>query len=171
LERRRGVKIKAKGHFRDSARSSQQQAISSEGLRWLSVMLLTPLPFTTRVWALPFLTVLALHPATSARLCQRHKSCIDLLLQLVNMVRRWLPQRRLVLVTDGAMVAVKLGLRCVQRQVTFVSRLRLDSRLFEPPLSSSRGRRPARGETPNAFATTLAASRHRMDADAGGVGW
>lgn len=141
LERRRGAKIKAKGHFRDSARSSQQRAISSEGLRWLSVMLLTPLSFTARVWALPFLTVLALHPSTSAQLGQRHKSCIDLVMQLTRVLRRWLPDRRLVLVTDGALVAVKLGLRCVQQQVTFVSRLRLDCRLFEPPSPKPRHQR------------------------------
>jgi hypothetical protein len=145
LERRRGAHIKAKGHFRDSARSSQKQAISSEGLRWLSVMLLTRLPFTTRVWALPFLTLLALHPQTSAALGKRHKSCIELLMQLVSVLRRWLPKRRLVLVTDGALVAVKLGLRCGQQQVTLVSRLRLDSRLFEPPPPfPRRGGRPAR---------------------------
>jgi hypothetical protein len=100
-------------------------------------MLLTPLPWTTRAWALPFLTILALHPSTSAQLGKRHKSCIDRVMQLVRVLRHWLPERRLVLVTDGALVAVKLGLRCLQQQVTFVSRLRLDSRLFEPPTAKS----------------------------------
>ena len=45
----------------------------ASGLRWLSLMLLAPVPWAQRVWALPFLTALA----PSERYCQqrgrRHK--------------------------------------------------------------------------------------------------
>ena len=54
LERRRGAKIKAKGIFRDAVRSSQKYTNYSSGLRWVSMMLLVPVPWSDRVWALPF---------------------------------------------------------------------------------------------------------------------
>src|SRR3954471_5468803 len=59
LERRWGAKIKARGIYRDPVRSSHGHFVKASGLRWLSVMLLSPIPWTGRVWALPFLTVLA----------------------------------------------------------------------------------------------------------------
>jgi hypothetical protein len=58
VERRRGQKIKAKGIYRDAVRSSHSFFVKTSGLRWLSFMLLTQIPFAERVWALPFLTVL-----------------------------------------------------------------------------------------------------------------
>ncbi len=60
LERRRGKKIKAKGLYRDAVRSSQAHVVTSFGLKWESMMLIVPLPWCKRPWALPFLTVLAL---------------------------------------------------------------------------------------------------------------
>ena len=62
MERRRGRKIKAKGIFRDAVRSSHKYTNYSSGLRWVSMMLLVSLPWSDRVWALPFLTVLAPSP-------------------------------------------------------------------------------------------------------------
>ncbi|MCS6849241.1 MAG: transposase [Anaerolineae bacterium] len=59
IERRRGAKIKAKGIYRDPVRSSHRHCVKTSGLRWLSLMLLVPIPWAQRVWALPFLTVLA----------------------------------------------------------------------------------------------------------------
>ena len=42
LERRKGDKIKAKGVFRDSVRSSRKHPVFSFGLRWVSMMVLIP---------------------------------------------------------------------------------------------------------------------------------
>jgi hypothetical protein len=135
LERRQGEKIKAKGVFRDSARSSRQYAVYSFGLRWVSMMVLVSVPWSRRVWALPFLTVLAPNEKTNLANGKRHKTSIDWIMQMITAVRRWLPERSLVLVTDGGLVAIKLGLRCVglAHPVTYVSRLRLDAQLYDPP--------------------------------------
>ena len=59
IERRRGDKIAARGIYRDPVRSSKAFFVKTSGLRWLSMMLLAPIPWALRVWALPFLTVLA----------------------------------------------------------------------------------------------------------------
>ncbi len=59
IERRRGRQIAARGVYRDPVRSSKEFFVKTSGLRWISMMLLTRVPWACRVWALPFLTVLA----------------------------------------------------------------------------------------------------------------
>jgi hypothetical protein len=49
IERRRGAKIKAKGIYRDPVRSSHGHFVKASGLRWLSAMLLVPVPWAKRV--------------------------------------------------------------------------------------------------------------------------
>lgn len=58
IERRRGRKIKGVGCYRDPVASSHKRVVKCFGLKWLSLMVLAPLPWSGRVWALPFLTVL-----------------------------------------------------------------------------------------------------------------
>jgi hypothetical protein len=59
IERRRGKRISARGIYRDPVRSSHGHFVKASGLRWLSLMLLVPISWAGRVWALPFLTALA----------------------------------------------------------------------------------------------------------------
>ncbi|MCW5967481.1 MAG: transposase [Blastocatellales bacterium] len=58
IERRRGRKIKGVGCYRDPVASSRKNVVKCFGLKWLSMMVCVRLPWTKRVWALPFLTVL-----------------------------------------------------------------------------------------------------------------
>lgn len=146
LERRSGAKIPGLGRFRDPVRSTKNHKALSFGLRWISMMLLVPVPWSTRVWALPFLTVLAPGTPSTARR-RRHKTSIDWVGQMIRVVRRWVPTRPLVLVVDGALAAVKLGQLCQQAAVpvTLVSRLRPDACLYDP---TPRPRRSTRGVAP-----------------------
>jgi len=145
LERRRGDKISSKGFFRDPVLSSQQKNVVSSGVRWVSLMLLVKVPWNQRLWALPFLTLQALHPETSAALGKRHKTSLDWVRQMTGLVRRWQPEREIVLLTDGALISVKLGLRCTHYRlpVTFISRLHLNICLYDPPQSRPAGKRGA----------------------------
>ena len=59
MERRRGQQITAKGIYRDPLRSSKSHFVKAIGLRWVSLMLLVNIPWAEKIWALPFLTVLA----------------------------------------------------------------------------------------------------------------
>ena len=59
LERRRGKRIRAKGIYRDGVRSSGSHFVKASGLRWISLMWLTAIPWAHRTWALPVLTALA----------------------------------------------------------------------------------------------------------------
>jgi hypothetical protein len=62
LERRWGSKIRQRGHYRDSARSSHERSVSSPGLRWIVLAIVVTVPWTKQRWALPFLCVLATTP-------------------------------------------------------------------------------------------------------------
>src|SRR3954449_4060831 len=59
IERRWGARIAAKGLYRDAVRASKGYFVKVSGRRWRCLMLLVPLPWAGRGWALPFLTILA----------------------------------------------------------------------------------------------------------------
>ena len=150
LERRRGTKIKAKSVFRDAVRSSEKHLVTCFGLRWVCMMLLVPLPWATRPWALPFLTVLAPSERTQTKQGKRHKSCVDWARQMLKQVYRWCATRPLILLVDGGYAAVSLGLACgdLPHPVTLVTRLRLDAALYDPPPPPQphrKGRKPQKG--------------------------
>jgi len=134
LERRRGAKIKAKGIYRDPVRSSQSHFVKASGLRWLSLMLLAPIPWAGRVWALPFLTCLAPSERFYAGRARAHKKLTDWGRQMVLQVRRWLPDRQLVIVADSEFAAISWLFRLTQLpgQLCLIVRLRLDAALYEP---------------------------------------
>lgn len=54
IERRRGEKIKAKGIYRDRVRSSKEHFVKASGLRWISVMWLTHIPWANASGPCPF---------------------------------------------------------------------------------------------------------------------
>ena len=147
LERRSGRQIKAKGCYRDAVRSSQKHVIRCFGLKWVAMMLLVPVPWSQRLWALPFLTALCW--PEKPRGPRRHKTSVDWVRQMMQQVRRWLPGRRLVLVVDGGFAAVSLALACVTNKVVMVSRLRWDAALYHPPgpqPPGKRGPKPTKGK-------------------------
>jgi hypothetical protein len=130
VERRSGRKIRAKGCDRDAVRSSKGHSIRWCGLKWVSMMLLVPIPWSRRVWALPFLTALA-RPADKDS-PRRHQTSIDWVRHMTKHVCHWLPGRQLVLVVDGGVATVSLALACVKHQVVMVSRLHWDAALYHP---------------------------------------
>ena len=159
IERRRGKRISAKGLYRDPVRSSRGHFVKPSGLRWLSLMLLVPISWAGRVWALPFLTTLA----PSERYCRerglRHKKLTDWGRQLVLQARRWRPGRRLILVTDSGFSALEFLAALLRQEVTCVTRLRLDAALYRPALPrppGTVGRPRTKGERLRTLAEVLA---------------
>lgn len=131
IERRRGVKIKAKGIYRDPVRSSHSHFVKCSGLRWICLMLLTTVPWADRIWALPFLTALA----PSERYCKghrkKHKKVTDWARQTIKLLARWLADRKVIIVADSSYSALEL-LAAVKDKATLITRLRLDAALYEP---------------------------------------
>ena len=136
IERRWGAKIEARGIYRDPVRSSHGHFVKTSGLRWLAAMLLVPIPWTGRIWALPFLTALCPSERYAAGRRVRHKKLTDWARQMIVQVARWLPERRIVLVADRSFSALDF-LDAARRQVCVISRLRLDARLFAPAVPRS----------------------------------
>jgi hypothetical protein len=164
LERRRGRKIKYKGWFRDPIRSTVHHVSKSLGIRWICLAVLVPVPWSQRLWALPFMTIPALGPKTSDKLKKRHRTIVDWAMIMIEKVRTWQPDREIALVGDGSYAAVILVQRCqrLKRPVKLVSRLRLDACLHDfpgPQPKGKRGPKPKKGARLHNLAAVLADSK------------
>ncbi len=146
IERRRGSHISKRGIYRDPVRSSETFFVKTSGLRWISLMLLTPISWAGRVWALPFLTVLAPSKRSHEKQGKTHKTITDWARQMLKQLHRWLPGRTLVLVADGAYAVVAFLAQAIRLPgVIVVTRMRLDAALYEsaPPREERKRGRPA----------------------------
>jgi DDE superfamily endonuclease len=148
LERRWGSKIKKRGIYRDAVRSSGTHFAKSSGLRWISLMLLMPIGWATRVWALPFLSVLAPSERYSQQQGKAHKTITGWARQLLLQLKRWLPERQIIAVGDSTYASIEL-LNAVRQQLTLITRLRMDAALFAPAAArqpGQSGRNKKKGE-------------------------
>jgi hypothetical protein len=164
IERRWGRRIRARGIYRDPVRSSDSHFVKASGLRWMSLMLLAPIPFAGRVWALPFLTALVPSERACREQGRRHKSLLDVGRQLALQARRWLPGRDLVLVGDSGFSALKFLDALRRGGVTVITRLRLDAALYDPApprLPTTIGRPRIKGARLPTLASILTARETR----------
>ena len=105
IERRWGRKIAARDIYRDPVRSNHSHFVKASGLRWISLMLLTPIPWAQRIWALPVMTALARSERYYQARGRRPQTVLARSLQMLKRLRRWLPQCALVVVGDSAYAA------------------------------------------------------------------
>ena len=147
MERRKGKRIAAKGVYRDGVRSSHGHFVKAMGLRWVSLMWLVEIPWARRVWALPFLTVLAPSRRWHAERGRRHQTVTDWARQMLCCVRRWLPEQELVVVGDRGYAALRLLAACQRMTpaLTFLTRLRLDAALYAPAPARAPGQTVDKG--------------------------
>jgi len=147
IERRSGRKIKSKGCYRDAVKSSKGFLVKCFGLKWITVMVLTKFPWTGRIFALPFLTVLAPSEKANERSGKTHKTTIDWAIQIVMQIRRWLPDQVIIFTGDGGFANISLVWVCLKYKVYLVTRLRSDARLFDfPPERDGPGRPAKKGK-------------------------
>ena len=132
IERRSGKRISKRGIYRDAVRSNKGHMVKVSGLRWISLMWLAPIPWAQRAWALPVLTVLAPSERYYQKLGKTHKKLTDWARQMIIQLRRWLPERDIVIVADNNYAVLDLLHLCQSICVTFITRLRLDAALYEP---------------------------------------
>ena len=134
IERRRGDKIKAKGIYRDPVRSSKSHFVKASGLRWISMMLLVRVPWAERIWGLPFLTALAPSERYYENSLRQRKKLTDWARQMGMQIRRWLPNRKIIIVADSGYAALELldSLLNLPDPVYMITQLRLDAALYEP---------------------------------------
>src|SRR5581483_8208671 len=145
IERRRGTKIGAKGIYRDPVRSSKSFFVKTSGLRLVCLMLLASIPWAQRVWALPFLTVLAPSERYHQERKSAHKTLADHARQMIGQVPRWLPERQIVVTVDSSYAVLELlaAAAALTQSVTIVTRLRLDAALYQPTPPHEKGKKCA----------------------------
>jgi hypothetical protein len=140
LERRRGDMISAKGAYRDAVQSSKNYIVVSSGLKWLCVMAVKKFSWCKRPLALPFLTVLTPNEEYNKKNKKRHKTLQDWTCQIIMQIRRWFPNRKIIFIADNEFATAGIALRCLMYNISFVSRLKLNARLFDFPFKNHRGR-------------------------------
>jgi hypothetical protein len=147
-----GQRIRATGIYRDPVRSSHSHFVKASGLRWVTVMLLACVPFAPfapfaqRIWALPFLTVLATVLAPSERFYgqrRAHKKLTDWMRQALLQLRRWLPDRTIIFVADSSHAVLDLLGRVIRlpNPITMVIRFRIDAALYAPAPPRAHGQK------------------------------
>jgi hypothetical protein len=158
LERRYGRRVPYKARSHDAVRSTPGHTVTTSGIRWLCVCALVQVPWSTRPWALPFLTVPCPTPAASRKLGKRrHRTLPERAEGLVRLIRRWQPGREIVLIGDSGYGVVSLAERCRTRGITLVARLRLTAALYGPVPPQPKGKpgvKPTKGPrlpTPDAL--------------------
>lgn len=146
IERRWGAKINKRGIYRDPVRSSKSHFVKCSGLRWLSLMALTPLPWLQAgaYWALPVLTVLC----PSERFYTKRGKSTKKLTDWAGQILSWLSrkcvemQRSVYLTGDGSFATFELFIHAQQVGVGMIARMKLKARLFHlPPTQHPKGKR------------------------------
>jgi len=121
-------------------------------------MVMVPIPWASRRWALPYLTVLAPSKRWSDQHARRHKKLTDWARQAILQTKRWLPDRRVIVVADASFAALDL-IAALRRHVCLITRLRIDASLFAPApprRPGQMGRPRMKGQRLPKFATVLA---------------
>jgi hypothetical protein len=143
---RKGKKVYGKGCHHDACRSTHSHVVWVWGHKWVTLAINVKFPFASRPWALPVLCALYRPAKLNKSEHRRHKTPIDLAMQLMAALIHWFPQRKFILLGDGGYASHELARFCHRhgRHATLVSRFHPDANLYEAPSlkGSKRNGRP-----------------------------
>lgn len=149
VERRKGSKIKSLNIQRDAVKSTKSRKVLVPGLLWLVCTIQIKLPGCDKVWALPFLSILLPpeRPLSSTKnkkdlkmKKRKHKTLNDWACQVVKLIRRWAGEiPKISIIADSAFATYNLVNTCIDHQINLTSRMRLDARTFEFPVTNEKG--------------------------------
>ena len=131
IERRWGQRIAARGIYRDPIRSSHGHFVKASGLRWLSFMVLSPVPWAKCIKAMPVLTILCPSERYSQKMLPRHKMLTNWARQGLRQICRWLPGRQIIFVGDSSFAVHTLA-AALPDSAALITRLRLDASCLVP---------------------------------------
>jgi hypothetical protein len=142
LLHKRGKLVHGLGWFRDAVASTAQRVATASGNNWVVMGLAIPIPFCPdQILCLPLLARLHL-PSKGA------PSCVALAAEMLTEILRRFPDRRIVLIGDGAYAAGGL-LGTLDSRVSYVGRIRGDAEIYDPqppsPIPGKRGPKPKKG--------------------------
>jgi hypothetical protein len=108
--------------------------VKASGLRWLACMVLVPLSWADRLWALPLLTAVCPSERCYAQRGRRHQPVTTRAWQMLRLVGHWRPGREVACVADSRCAVLALrdkGKTLPQGSV--ITRVRRDAALSDPP--------------------------------------
>lgn len=149
IERRKGPHIKGLGRQRDAVQSTKENKVLVIGLNWLVCAIHVQFPWTSRIWACPFFSILMSpeNPLSSSknksdlRKSRRHKTLNEWASQIVRIIAKWIGKiKNITIVADSAFATYVLANTCIDMGVSLISRMRLDARTFEFPTINKKGR-------------------------------
>jgi DDE superfamily endonuclease len=146
IECRWGSRISKRGIYRDPVRSSKSHFVKCSGLRWLSLMLLTTLPWLEIgvFWALPILTALCPSERYYHLSGKQPKKLTDWAGQIITWLRRRTIglNRSVYLVGDGTFATYELFMHAQRLGIGMIARMKFNARLFHlPPSKRPKGQR------------------------------
>lgn len=135
VDEHRGDRVYGKGCHRDAVRSSHQYTAYRWGHKWVVLCVLVEFPFASRPWALPILVALYRSPKVDEAEGRRHKTCPDLMRQLLASLVRAFPARKFVFTGDGGYGTHDLADFASRHadRLTLVSRFYPKAALYGPP--------------------------------------
>jgi hypothetical protein len=92
--RRRSARMATQGSDRAPVRSSPAHVVNANGVRWVSLRLVAPLPWTTRMWGWPLRPVLSPAARSDQPRGRPPRTLVDGARQAVRRGRRWLAGAR-----------------------------------------------------------------------------
>jgi hypothetical protein len=120
IERRRGPKIKGLGSMRDPIASTKSKKVLTIGLSWLVAAVVIKLPWASKNWALPFLTILMppkkpLKSSTNENKdFHKHKTMTHWTCQIARNLRRWTGKlQKITIVADSAFACFYIANTCI----------------------------------------------------------
>jgi DDE superfamily endonuclease len=131
LAHKAGKSVWGMGWFRDAVASTKKRVATAPGHNWVVIAIAFCNPVTGNpIFAIPLLAMLH-QPGKGS------PSCPVLARQMLEMILQWYPDRRFILVGDGAYAAKEL-LMDLPKQVTFVGRLRGDAAVYDPKVPQAK---------------------------------
>jgi DDE superfamily endonuclease len=141
-QQHKGKHVYGKGCHHDACRSTHSHIVWVWGHKWVVLSINVKFAFASRAWALPVLCALYRPAELNSSQGRRHKTPIDLARQLMAMLIHWFPERKFILLGDGAYASHELARFCHRhrRHVTLVSRFHPHANLYEAPSLNHRNK-------------------------------
>ena len=132
LAPKKGAQVFGIGSHLDAVRSTKRFRVFCFGHCWVMLAVLVPVPFSTRVWALPVLFRLYRNKKECAKKGHPYRKKTELARELLDVFVAWVGERRVELAADSAYCNDTVT-RNLPRQVVLLGSMRPDAVLTALP--------------------------------------
>ncbi len=160
-----GRKVFGKACHRDATRSSHSYVTWRWGHKWVVLGIQIQMPGLARPWVLPILCALYRSRKDDEREGRPHKSCVDLIRQLICVLMKWFPLRKFRFAGDGGYGTHELAWFAARHpRLKLISKFYANATLYDPPPKrkpGQKGRPRVRGRKRLSPEATVAKTKNR----------